>query len=818
MRALNTRSLEIEPFIAAQNGNGYAILSHTWGKDSDEVTFEDMKAGMPKDKVGYEKLERSCAIARKLGYFHIWIDTCCIDKSSSAELSESINSMFRYYLESSVCLVYLEDVDDQKHGFGSSRWFTRGWTLQELIGPKNLVFLSKSWNQIGSKLELAGEISSITNIGEQVLIEQHGYSRVSVAARMSWASKRQTTREEDMAYSLLGIFNANMPLLYGEGKSAFRRLQEEIMKTSTDHSLFAWDASEDGFGGPLALHPRDFMHSRDVVPIADSPYTYSMTNQGLQIKLPMIHHKKNGYEHIAVLSCHRKNNFAKRIGITLIAASRRPDERLFRRGPAHNHPSHGIFDIDEKEARRAKVRGIYINADTSKNADMSGSVSRNAWVRTSTPGDHFIIDRYLAPPDLAWDISTRTMPLPHTATRLRINPFNHQAGLLLRCPNQRFCDFLVIFGLSGRWTALVSLIALPNEQEEREGIIQSCQPTSSHNGPLCGHVRVASVKLSGSWRLTARISWQVIMAQEVLILDLDVSDTSVRGRCSKVLKSLFTPIILFIRETQSSLLIAPFVAIARVPLYWFSWQLLLHLKNWSLWETNQTDLLIRSRWQYLDGALFLINFFAFLFFGIPTIFHMMISYLVNGKGKVQALRKPMQKLDQIIMCISIIYLLVLWLAYVSVDPASTSKINPRHGQTQISEDSLAMSYSTDFKTHIKELGDVRYLNGSDWISSSAFWSFDEFYAATFANDAGRFITAAQNIDTDIANPHTVNYYSYHQSMSLQPSLTRSAQTSHKRSYDSSVMLLLFCKRELGYKHLAVDCIEELVEGWWGSQN
>jgi hypothetical protein len=569
MRALNTQSLRVESFVAAENDDCYAILSHTWGNESEEVTYEDIKSGTPQNKAGYKKLQRSCAIARDLGYSHIWIDTCCIDKGSSAELSEAINSMFRYYLNSSICLVYLEDVDDQRHGFASSKWFTRGWTLQELTAPRNLVFLSRNWKQIGTKLELAMEISSITAIGEEVLTERFAYSRVSVAVRMSWASKRQTTREEDIAYSLLGIFDVSMPLLYREGKGAFRRLQEEIMKTSTDHSLFAWVALEDELSGPLALHPRNFIHSGDIVPIADGQHAYGMKNQGLQIKLPMIHHKQDVYDHIAVLSCHHKSNFSHRVGIKLIAASRNPNERLFRRGSPHTHPSRQIFGTDEKEVRRARVMEFNINASDGENIDSSISVSRNAWVRTTTLYEHFVIDRYLAPPYLAWDIPTRTMQLPRTSNRLEINTTNHQGGLLLRCPAQRFCDFLVIFNLCGQWTATVNVIALPNDPEERQAIIQSCQSDSSHDELLNVHTRSASVKLSDNWTLKARISWNMIMTQEVLVLDLDVSDTSVTSKCRKFLRLFVTRIMLFIRWTQTSPTIATLTTPVRIPFYWF---------------------------------------------------------------------------------------------------------------------------------------------------------------------------------------------------------------------------------------------------------
>ncbi|KAH9208516.1 hypothetical protein DL95DRAFT_428641 [Leptodontidium sp. 2 PMI_412] len=170
-------------------------------------------------KAGFRKIEGVCGIAVSDGFEYIWIDTCCIDKTSSAELSEAINSMFRWY--------YFEK------DFRDSRWFTRGWTLQELIAPSRVVFYSKTWEDLGTKSSFKSLISEITGIPGQALLENivqnNGLTfRLSITQRMSWASRRRTTREEDRAYSLLGIFGINMPMLYGEGKAAFHGLQEEI--------------------------------------------------------------------------------------------------------------------------------------------------------------------------------------------------------------------------------------------------------------------------------------------------------------------------------------------------------------------------------------------------------------------------------------------------------------------------------------------------------------------------------------------------------------------------------------------------------------
>jgi hypothetical protein len=192
---------------------------------------------------GYKKIEFTCKQAAKDGVEYVWVDTCCIDKSSSAELSESINSMYRWYQNSKYCYVYLSDVNksDFQMEFPKSRWFTRGWTLQELIAPPEVSFFDKSWEFLGTRTTLGEETSSISGIPNSVLQKVQPIDEYSVAEKMFWASSRDTTRKEDSAYCLLGIFDINMPLLYGEGSKAFTRLQEEIIKKTPDDSILAWN-------------------------------------------------------------------------------------------------------------------------------------------------------------------------------------------------------------------------------------------------------------------------------------------------------------------------------------------------------------------------------------------------------------------------------------------------------------------------------------------------------------------------------------------------------------------------------------------------
>ncbi|PQE04476.1 HET domain-containing protein [Rutstroemia sp. NJR-2017a BVV2] len=254
MRLIHTTNLNFKWFTW-KNIPDYAILSHTWGSDkqtgeSTEVTFRDMTDIM-KDpthpsskKAGYRKIVSACKVARDNKLEYIWVDTCCIEKESSSELSEAINSMYRWYQNAKVCYAYLSDlkaVDNIKLALPECRWFTRGWCLQELIAPSEVWFYDSNWDYVGSKEGLSQLLFDITQINKEVLRDSNLVTSVPVARRMSWAAKRETSREEDLAYCLLGIFGVNMPMLYGEGPNAFLRLQEQIVLSSNDLSIFAFD-------------------------------------------------------------------------------------------------------------------------------------------------------------------------------------------------------------------------------------------------------------------------------------------------------------------------------------------------------------------------------------------------------------------------------------------------------------------------------------------------------------------------------------------------------------------------------------------------
>jgi hypothetical protein len=221
-------------------------------------------------------------------------DTVCIDKSSSAELSEAINSMFEWYRGAQVCYAYLADVSSDCKGYFNinaavrrSRWFTRGWTLQELLAPASVIFFNESWIAIGTKSSFSDLISSVTGIRGSDMVN---FRNANVAVKMSWASNRETTRTEDIAYCLLGLFGVNMPLLYGEGSNAFLRLQLEILKISDDETIFAWEAGNISDTGLLAFSPANFRHCGDIraMILDKNRPEYSMTNKGLRIELLLL--------------------------------------------------------------------------------------------------------------------------------------------------------------------------------------------------------------------------------------------------------------------------------------------------------------------------------------------------------------------------------------------------------------------------------------------------------------------------------------------------------------------------------------------------
>ncbi len=378
MRLLNTKTGEFV-WVEDPRQVHYAALSHVWAKEGDpEQTFQDLtrfQAEARADLTGgtlpisnfFDKLRRFCETALKDGFELAWADTCCIDKTSSSGLSEAINSMYSWYAYSGACYAFLHDVrlsarkGDLKwrEAFKESKWFGRGWTLQELIASRVVIFVCKApsrdvsgWEVLGSKHSLAGCISSVTGIDLEVLTFEISLEEIPIARRMAWAQPRQTSRLEDEAYCLMGIFGVSMQTNYGEGRYAFIRLQENILSQTPDQTIFAWgrfldnpsftllpssspitppDLSRNAITPPsfpkqylLASSPRDFDRrlSANVVrlsredfqqwlgvPITEDLYqVFEITPYGLRTSFPLLNvysynHHPTSATHCAILAC-----------------------------------------------------------------------------------------------------------------------------------------------------------------------------------------------------------------------------------------------------------------------------------------------------------------------------------------------------------------------------------------------------------------------------------------------------------------------------------------------------------------------------------
>lgn len=286
MRLLHTKTLKFQEFPESDTPP-YAILSHTWDYGN-EVSYQDMSSLYVPSKKGYAKIIETCRLAINHGLEYVWVDTCCIDKTNSGELSEAINSMFRWYQRSQVCFVYLADYKYEgiRNYFPSDcRWLGRGWTLQEMLASSRIHFYDQDWYPLGTKADFATQIERITRIPTHAILGLAPPSSYSVAQRMSWAARRATARVEDQAYSLLGLFDINMPLIYGEGIKAFHRLQEEIIKHNGDLSILAWQptSSHGEVCSTLADSPLAFQECHDILPFSSTGVDFSISNRGLKI-------------------------------------------------------------------------------------------------------------------------------------------------------------------------------------------------------------------------------------------------------------------------------------------------------------------------------------------------------------------------------------------------------------------------------------------------------------------------------------------------------------------------------------------------------
>jgi len=424
MRLLDTQSIQLIDFITPPKS--YAILSHTWGDE--EVSFQEIHNPSARRKKGYNKIASFCFLAQQDGYQYAWVDTCCIDKTSSSELSEAINSMYSWYAKSSRCYAYLEDIttwnqqpnlyEQRNPEWRHSRWFTRGWTLQELLAPTVVVFYNYYWQPLGSRsYDIVYGIASATGIDRAILQGQRRVSLASVAERMSWASRRQTTRREDMAYCLMGLFDVNMPLLYGEGGKAFIRLQEAILAQTDDQTILAWPGDNKGGSGALAPDVSHFAECGGLVPsfqtISEESVPWSMTNLGLRLRVPIYH--PSIYEHLyepetclAILNCTNGTYSNDIIAIRLKHVSSHQVDQYTRLAQIQTSIDFGL-------AVNATTRTIYIR----ENFEESFNLMRRRegfYIRKLPPGYH-IAEVY---PKKYWDEVKMMIRSPCERAALRL--------------------------------------------------------------------------------------------------------------------------------------------------------------------------------------------------------------------------------------------------------------------------------------------------------------------------------------------------------------------------------------------------------------
>ncbi|KAK3681119.1 heterokaryon incompatibility protein-domain-containing protein [Podospora appendiculata] len=325
MRLINARSLDLVEFIGDEVPK-YGILSHTW--EHGDVSYKDWEADTAvsiaasrSSKAGFANISGACKKTVEHGLDWLWVDTNCIDKSSSAELSEAINSMFQWYARAEFCFAYLSDVHARARGLrlmilhrtprkqgARARARARARLARAPGAPARGLLRGRLDLYMGSRDDrrLRHTIAAVTGIHERFLARQIPATTASIAKKMSWLARRRTTRAEDTAYCMLGLFDINMPLLYGEGAlKAFTRLQEELIKVSNDHSIFCWSWTESvpaTWTSMLAPAPDTFAHAAAFGPTKGDPEVsvYAMTNAGLSIRLPVLY--AHNAQYLAVLN------------------------------------------------------------------------------------------------------------------------------------------------------------------------------------------------------------------------------------------------------------------------------------------------------------------------------------------------------------------------------------------------------------------------------------------------------------------------------------------------------------------------------------
>ncbi|KAF2105893.1 heterokaryon incompatibility protein-domain-containing protein [Lophiotrema nucula] len=382
----------------------FAILSHTWYPDHEEVKYKEIMENSGQDKKGFQKIRLCGEQAKKDGYQYFWVDTCSIDKTNNSELSEAINSMYRWYADAKICYAYLTDVNGMDwEAFENSRWFKRGWTLQELLAPKTMRFYNSEWQYLGDKSSLGPRISKITGIDLDVLQNSARIPEYSIAERMSWAAGRETSRVEDRAYSLLGIFGIDdMPMMYGQGETAFRRLQERIMEKSDDYSIFAWQGLQQFGPGLLATSPDAFASSESIKPTLDDS-NYKLSKQMIDISMKL---KPYGpFTYLGLLNCtNQSNDSYSGIFLRQLPASKRYARVAYNGDDFDSSPREQISIYQDIDALIGRMRGTDYTDVPSIGFRIPAqllSVSYTAKV------DHELV---------RWDASQRTFTIPAGVT------------------------------------------------------------------------------------------------------------------------------------------------------------------------------------------------------------------------------------------------------------------------------------------------------------------------------------------------------------------------------------------------------------------
>ncbi|KAK1755261.1 HET-domain-containing protein [Echria macrotheca] len=540
MRLVNAQTLRLKEFLGIHVPR-YAILSHTWGPD--EVTFQMLESLDPgvERMAGYAKIRGAAMRALRDGFAYVWVDTCCIDKTSSAELSEAINSMFNWYRDASICYAYLEDVPrgtgclaDIRNGweltdpeldevlrseFAKSRWFTRGWTLQEFIAPFEVKFYNREWEFIGAKQQLAGILSVVTGVDEEIVLHQRSLSEVCAARKLSWAARRQTTRIEDIAYCLLGLFDIQMPLLYGEGEKSFIRLQEEIIKVSDDQSLFAWSNADANEQSLFAPSPDRFQNAGKIVrwKIMGGNEPWALTNYGLRMWLPLIRNRagEDHAHHMAVLACRYEDDFTGPIGLLLRATD---DPTVFE--PPF-YPRTAIVELEK--TTMAEMTSLYVltrRGNTGWIPDLDRAPENlKCWVRVGKPAGWEDFHVREAFPPRCWNPKAMTM------WARRGNTVKAALHLL----NGGGEEIVLAFGYvrtgtrAGRTSYSSEWVRLAHYEEDKS-LEQMCDKASSvAPSELSSESAQTLVHLGESWHATAAMRSEVVMGEMIYVVDLKIS-------------------------------------------------------------------------------------------------------------------------------------------------------------------------------------------------------------------------------------------------------------------------------------------------------